>query len=67
MITWAAVILVLFADYLIIKKDRVGFVLWLLCDGFFCVNSGLKGNYPESVAFGMYAIMGIFGFTNWKS
>ena len=64
--SWIFIVLIVLGDVLVILKNRNGFLLWAICDGFFCVNSYLNLQYPESCAFGIYAIIGIFGFFMWK-
>ena len=67
MIKWAMVALVIVGDLLIIQKNRGGFALWVLCDGFFCITSILEKMYPEALVFGIYAVLGLVGYQKWKT
>lgn len=63
---WAFVFLVLIGDVLVVKKNRMGFFIWILVDGFFCFTNGCQGDWPEFSIFGMYALIGIYGAIAWK-
>ena len=67
MMKWLFVVFVILGDLMIIDKNRFGFVLWMICDGFFCINSCFEGLYPEATVFGIYAVLGILGFNKWQS
>jgi len=62
---WLFVISVLLGDYLIIQKNRIGFLIWILGDGFFSISSLQEGRYEESAVFAFYSILGYVGFKRW--
>ena len=64
---WIFVFLVLIGDFLIVKKNRIGFYLWIVVDGYFSISNVLDGDYVEASIFGIYAIMGIYGLYLWKA
>ena len=66
--TWILVALVLYGDILIVLKNRLGFYLWIIVDGFFCLVHLFhsEGGYAESAVFGLYALMGVYGLIKWK-
>lgn len=64
---WIFVFLVLIGDYLVVKKIRFGFYLWVLVDGYFSICHFLQNDYVEASVFGLYAIMGLYGLYLWKS
>lgn len=66
LIKWHFVAVVLFADILIVKKNYLGFYLWVVTDGFFAINSYLENRFAEAVIFGLYALIGIYGVRSWK-
>lgn len=63
---WIFVFLVVVGDLLVVMKSKNGFILWAICDGYFCAHSYLNSQYPEACAFGIYAIIGAFGYLIWK-
>ncbi len=64
--SWIFVALVVVADWLVINKNRNGFYIWLIVDGFFAVTNFFSSNYAESTTFFLYAIMGIYGLIHWE-
>ena len=66
MIKWLFVAFVFLGDACIILKNRKGFIIWMICDGFFCVTSLIEKRYAESLIFGLYSILGIFGYIKWS-
>jgi hypothetical protein len=64
---WIFVLLVVIGDVFIVCKNRIGFIIWILCDGFFCLSSLNEGRLAETLVFGMYAILGIWGYLKWKN
>ena len=63
---WILVFLVLIGDVLIIRKNKIGFYLWIVVDGFFAFSNCLEGDYVEASIFGIYAIMGAYGVYLWE-
>lgn len=63
---WIFVFLVLIGDLLIIKKNRIGFYIWIFVDGYFSIINIQINNFIEASIFGLYAIMGIYGLYIWK-
>ena len=63
---WLFVALVLVGDLLVVWRSRIGFVLWVICDGYFCANSYLNDRIAESVVFFLYTIVGFIGYARWK-
>jgi hypothetical protein len=63
---WIFVFLVLIGDLLIVKKNRIGFYLWIVVDGFFSFSNILEGDFVEASIFGIYAVMGFYGLYLWK-
>lgn len=66
-IKYLFVIVVIIADILIVKKNYLGFYLWILVDGFFCINSIFENRIAEAFIFGFYSIIGVYGVRSWKS
>lgn len=65
--SWLLVLMVLIGDFLIVKKNRIGFYIWIFVDGFFSFSNFLNADYIQSSIFGLYVIMGIYGLYAWKS
>lgn len=63
---WILVLLVIFGDWLVIKKDTRGFYIWMLVDGSFCISSAMASNWQEMVTFGSYALIAVYGTFSWK-
>ena len=59
--------MVLIGDYLIVKKNRIGFIIWIIADGYFSLSNFFDMDYVEASIFGMYVVMGIYGLYSWKS
>lgn len=59
--------MVLIGDYLVVKKNRIGFLIWIIVDGYFSLSNLFEMDYIQSSIFGMYVIMGIYGLYSWKS
>lgn len=64
---WMFVLMVLIGDYLVVKKNRIGFLIWIIVDGYFSLSNLFEMDYIQSSIFGMYVIMGIYGLYSWKS
>ncbi|PWU04926.1 MAG: hypothetical protein C5B43_04000 [Verrucomicrobia bacterium] len=62
---WIFVFLVLIGDYLIIKKNKVGFIIWLIVDGGLSISSFYESRLEEGVVFFIYAAMGVYGLKKW--
>lgn len=64
---WFLVLMVLVGDYLVVRKNRNGFLIWILVDGFFSFQNFFESDYVQSSIFALYALMGFYGYFAWKS
>ena len=64
---WMFVFMVLIGDYLIVKKNRIGFMIWMIVDGYFSLSNFFDMNYAEGSIFGLYVVMGMYGLFAWKT
>jgi len=63
---WFFVFMVLIGDFLIVSKNRIGFLIWILVDGYFSFVNLIDCDYVQATVFGLYVIMGVYGFYVWK-
>lgn len=63
---WLPVLMVLIGDFLIVRKNRMGFFIWILVDGYFSFLNLLECDYVQATVFLLYVIMGGYGLHVWK-
>jgi len=63
---WLLVILVIFGDYLNVRKDWRGFIFWILADGSLCIVNLCDGDFAQASVFGLYAFFATWGILKWR-
>ena len=56
----------LVGDLLIVKKRYLGFVLWVVCDTYFCLYHFGEQDYAESALFLIFMLFAVYGFYEWR-
>ncbi len=62
---WFFVLISLCGNFFIIKKNILGFYLWLLADVFLIVHNFYIQEFAQSVLYIIYTIFCIYGILKW--
>ena len=64
--TWAFIAIALVGNILIIRKNYLGFLLWVLVDSYFFGINAATGDFSQAAIFALYIIMAFYGLYTWS-
>lgn len=64
---WLAVLGSLYGNYLIIKKNPYGYVVWVVTNTSWVLYDAWKGILSQSLLFVIYTIFAIWGYRAWTT
>lgn len=59
-------ILSILGSWIVIKKNRYGFIIWMITNASWIVYDVYKTAYPQAVLMIVYFVMSLWGFITWK-
>ena len=62
---WLAVAGSLYGNYLIIKKNPNGYIVWIITNLCWVFYDAWKGIFSQSILFVIYTIFAIYGYREW--
>ena len=65
MILWFITLIALTGTLLNAKKNKYGFVLWMISNLYLCLYNLMIAEFPLSVLFGIYWLLAIYGYYKW--
>lgn len=66
MLTWLLVALGLAGTVLNVRRDRRGFLFWVVSNaGLMAVNAG-RGDWAQASMFGVYLLLAVWGWLSWQ-
>lgn len=65
MLSVIASILSILGNFLVNKKNRLGFVIWCISNTYWIYLALTIKNYPQSIMFLVYSVLNVHGFIKW--
>ncbi len=65
-IMWLFVVLSLLGNVLVIKKNWLGYVLWLITNSAWILYNYYLGIYSQATLFTIYNILALYGIYAWR-
>ncbi len=62
---WIMVALALYGTWLNAKRNRTGFIYWIITNLWFSGFNAYIGNYPIATLFFTYLILAVYGYRKW--
>ena len=64
---WACAILCLVGNWLVMRRDRRGFLIWAACNGYWIVYDLRLGAFAQAALMGTYLILAVTGYLTWAA